>query len=125
MAAPKAPHGKVFYLLIPTADPQQSADFYQEVFGWFIRESEQGFAFDDSVSQVHGRFTPHLHSAENPGAILYIMVRDASETEKRIVEYGGTVTDPANREEYDILGTFRDPSGNLFGFYEMKEEEEA
>ena len=52
------------------------------------------------------------------------MVQDAESTEPRIAEYGGTVTDPADRDLDDIVGTFRDPAGNLFGFYEMRDEEE-
>lgn len=124
MQVPDAPHGKVLYLLLPAIDVQASATFYQEVFGWFIRETENGVAFDDSVNQVHGRFTTQLQAADNPGFILYIMVQDAESTEPRIAEYGGTVTDPADRDLDDIVGTFRDPAGNLFGFYEMKDEEE-
>lgn len=125
MAVPAAPHGKILYLLIPSTDPEKSAEFYREVFGWSIRETGDGLAFDDSVNQVHGRFTPQLESVDNPGFILYIMVKDADETEQRIAEYGGTVTDPADRDQFDILGAFRDPSGNLFGFYEMKDGDEG
>lgn len=125
MPAPKKPHGKILYLLLPSTDPEVSATFYREVFGWNIRESAEGTAFDDSVNQVHGRFTTQLQAVDNPGAILYIMVQDANETAEKIVEYGGEVTDPADRDVFDILGMFRDPSGNVFGFYEMKEGDEG
>ncbi len=124
MEAPDAPHGKILYLVIPALDIEASARFYEQVFGWHIRETETGVAFDDSVNQVHGRFTTQLEAAENPGFIMYIMVQDAETTEPRIEEYGGTVLDPADRDQQDILGTFRDPGGNLFGFYEMKDEDE-
>lgn len=125
MAIPNPPHGKVLYLLMPAVDPEASARFYEEVFGWNIRESDEGIAFDDSVNQVHGRFTTQLESVDNPGFILYIMVKDAEETEKRIEKFGGQVTDPADREQFDIIGAFRDPAGNLFGFYEMKDGDEG
>lgn len=125
MAAPKKPHGKILYLLLPSTDVEASATFYREVFGWNIRETGDGIAFDDSVNQVHGRFTNQLEAADNPGFILYIMVKDASETEQRIAEFGGEVTDPADRDNFDILGMFRDPAGNLFGVYEMKEGDEG
>lgn len=125
MAAPDAPHGKILYLLLPAIDVEASATFYREVFGWNIRETEDGIAFDDSVNQVHGRFTNQLDSVDNPGFLLYIMVQDAGSTEKRIVEYGGEVVDPADRDTFDILGSFRDPAGNLFGFYEMKDGDEG
>jgi predicted enzyme related to lactoylglutathione lyase len=126
MAELTPPHGKILYLLIPSTDPEVSATFYKEVFGWNIRTyTEGGLAFDDSVNQVHGRFTTQLQAVDNPGFILYIMVQDADETERRIAEFGGTVTDPADRDNFDIIGTFRDPGGNLFGFYEMKEGDEG
>lgn len=121
MPAPQKPHGKILYLLLPAIDIEASANFYREVFGWNIRESESGVAFDDSVNEVHGRFTTQLEAADNPGFILYIMVQDAEATEPRIEEFGGVVTDPANRDTFDIVGTFRDPAGNLFGFYEMRD----
>ena len=125
MAAPPIPHGKILYLLIPSVDVEASATFYREVFGWTIRQTDDGIAFDDSVNQVHGRFTTQLESVENPGAILYIMVKDAEETEQRIAEFGGVVTDTADRDQFDILGMFRDPAGNAFGFYEMKDGDEG
>lgn len=124
MAAPSAPHGKILYLLLPATDVQASATFYREVFGWDIREMESGVAFDDSVNQVHGRFTTQLDAVDNPGFVLYIMVKDADSTETRIEEYGGVVLDPADRDSFDVVGTFRDPGGNLFGFYEMRDGDE-
>lgn len=123
MASSNEHHGKIFYLLLPAIDEQASATFYQEVFGWNMRETETGIAFDDSVNDVHGRFTTQLEAADNPGFILYIMVQDAEATEPRIEEFGGVVLDPADRDSFDILGTFRDPAGNLFGFYEMRDRD--
>lgn len=126
MAEFEKPHGKILYLLIPSLDPEVSAEFYKNVFGWNIRVyTEGGLAFDDSVNQVHGRFTTQLQAVDNPGFILYIMVQDAGETERLIAEFGGEVIDPADRDVFDIIGTFRDPAGNLFGFYEMKDGDEG
>lgn len=125
MPAPEKPHGKILYLLLPARDPEVSATFYREVFGWNIRSTEDGISFDDSVNQVHGRFTTQLEAVDNPGFLLYIMVQNAEETEPRIQEYGGSVTDPADRDKFDLVGTFRDPGGNLFGFYEMMDTDEV
>lgn len=125
MSIPQPPHGKILYLLLPCKNARQSGHFFQEVFGWNLRETHQGLSFDDSVNHVHGRFTDQLQAVDNPGFILYIMVQNAEETEKRIAEFGGEVLDSADRDAFDILGTFRDPGGNLFGFYEMKEGDEG
>lgn len=124
MAAPNKPHGKILYLLLPAVDEKASATFYSEVFGWNIRETDEGLGFDDSTNDVHGQFSTQLQAVDDPGFLLYIMVQDAEETSLRIAEFGGTVTDPADRDVQDLVGTFRDPAGNLFGFYEMDDSDE-
>lgn len=113
-------HGKILYMLIPSRDSEESARFYQGVFNWNIRFTDEGISFDDAVDNVHGRFVEDMEPAEHPGFILYLMVDGADETEAAIVEHGGEVVDPADRDKFDVLGLFRDPTGNVFGFYEMK-----
>ena len=45
--------GKVCYLEMPATDIARSAEFYQRVFGWRIRERGEGTtSFDDTVNEV-------------------------------------------------------------------------
>lgn len=53
--APTFGNGKICYIEIPAKDIARSADFYKRVFGWNIRESDEGgTSFDDSVGEVSG-----------------------------------------------------------------------
>jgi len=48
--SPTATNGKICYLEIPAADVQSSAKFYEQVFGWRLRERGDGeLAFDDAT----------------------------------------------------------------------------
>lgn len=112
-------HGKVCYIIMPSNDPQRSADFYRAVFGWNVRSHDDGtLAFDDTVGQVSGMWVTDRKAVDNPGAEVHIMVRDADAVERAIVECGGTLVWRAGPEEAEVYGTFRDPSGNLFGYYQ-------
>lgn len=121
MTDPGYAHGKICYIIMPSNDPEQSASFYRDVFGWNTRSHDDGtLAFDDSVGQVSGMWVTDRKAVEHPGAELHIMVRDADAVERDIVEHGGTLVWRAGPEEREVYGTFRDPSGNLFGYYQQR-----
>ena len=47
--------GKICYIEIPAVDVRRSAEFYEKVFGWRIRQRGDGsVAFDDTTGQVSG-----------------------------------------------------------------------
>jgi predicted enzyme related to lactoylglutathione lyase len=49
--------GGVTYLHIPTEDPRSTAAFYEEVFGWSIRDAHSDSpAFTDGTGHVIGHF---------------------------------------------------------------------
>jgi predicted enzyme related to lactoylglutathione lyase len=58
------------------------------------------------------------HPVDNPGTEVHIMVGNADATERAIVEKGGTLVWRSGANEPEVYGTFRDPSGNLFGYYQ-------
>lgn len=120
MSEPAFAHGKICYIIMPSNDPQGSARFYCDVFGWNTRAHDDGtHAFDDSVGQVSGMWVTDREAVEHPGAEVHIMVRDAAETEHDIVANGGSHIWRSGPEDHEVYGTFRDPSGNLFGYYEQ------
>ena len=52
---PTLTNGKVCYVEIPAVDVRRSAEFYEKVFGWRIRQRGDGsIAFDDTVGEVSG-----------------------------------------------------------------------
>lgn len=121
MSEPHFAHGKICYLMVPSRDPRESARFYQSVFNWSVRERGDGsLTFDDAVGQVSGTWMTDREPADNPGTVIHIMVRNAADVERAIVEHGGTLVWKAGPEEPEVYGTFRDPDGNLFGYYQER-----
>jgi len=50
-------NGKICYIEIPATDVARSAEFYECVFGWNIRTSNDGStSFDNGVGEVSGRW---------------------------------------------------------------------
>ena len=50
---PTLANGKICYIELPARDIAGSAEFYQRVFGWHVRQRGDGStAFDDSVNEV-------------------------------------------------------------------------
>lgn len=119
MTEPTFAHGKICYIIMPSTNPRRSAAFYREVFGWHIRSHDDGtLAFDDAVGQVSGMWVTDRKAADDPGAEVHVMVRDADEVEAAIVAHGGALVWRSGPEETEVYGTFRDPAGNLFGYYQ-------
>jgi predicted enzyme related to lactoylglutathione lyase len=49
---PTVANGKICYIEIPATDIARSAEFYEKVFGWHIRQRGDGStAFDDGVGE--------------------------------------------------------------------------
>ena len=114
-------NGKICYIEIPAADVQRSADFYQKVFGWNVRQRGDGsLAFDDGVGQVSGTWTPRFPAAGRPGLMVYIMVDDAAAACDAVVAHGGEVVQPIGADAPEITARFRDPGGNVIGLYQQR-----
>ncbi len=112
--------GKICYIEIPAVDVAQSAQFYQQVFGWHVRQRDDGSnAFDDSVGEVSGTWVTGRPPLNNPGLLVSIMVANAATTIAAIIAAGGEITQPVNPEEHEIYAHFRDPAGNILGIYQQ------
>jgi hypothetical protein len=114
-----ARHGHVSYLEIPALDPEQSAAFYEAVFGWEIGRRDNGDrSFDDRSGNVIGRWkTGRLVSAE-PGLLPFIYVDGIDAIVERIRSSGGRVVREPYAEGNLWVATFRDPAGNLMGIWQ-------
>jgi len=112
-------HGKICYLILPAASPEDSATFYSSVFEWSTRRHDDGtLAFDDPTGGVSGMWVTGKPAATDPGMEVHIMVRDAAATEEAIVAAGGSIVQPADPTQGEVWGLFRDPYGNLLGYYQ-------
>ena len=115
---PTLGNGKICYIQIPATDIERSADFYQHVFGWNIRQGEHGTAFDDGVGEVSGEWVLDRPPAGQPGLLVYIMVNSVAATVELIMANGGEIVQPVGGDAPEITARFRDPGGNVIGIYQ-------
>jgi uncharacterized protein len=116
---PNYANGKICYIEIPATDIQRSAEFYERLFGWSIRQRGDGStAFDDTVNEVSGTWVIGRPAATNPGLLIYIMVDSVAETVDAVIANGGEIAQPIGAEAPEITARFRDPAGNIIGLYQ-------
>ena len=112
--------GKICYLEIPAIDISASAQFYQQVFGWHIRQRDDGStSFDDTVGGVSGMWVSGRQPSNVPGLIVSIMVASAATTIEAIIAAGGKIVQPVNPDEHEVYALFQDPEGNILGIYQQ------
>lgn len=117
---PTLSNGKICYIEIPAIDVQRSAEFYEKVFGWRIRQRGDGaIAFDDTTGEVSGTWITGRPPATSPGLLLYIMVDSVAATIDSVVAHGGELVQPIGADAPEITARFRDPAGNVIGLYQQ------
>ena len=122
--SPSSPNyrtGKICYIEMPAIDISKSAQFYQRVFGWQVRQRGDGSAaFDDTTGGVSGTWVPGRSPSTDPtGLIVSIMVANAATTIEAIVAEGGEIVQPVNPDEQEVYALFRDPAGNILSIYQQ------
>ena len=117
--APTLAKGKICYVEMPASDVHRSAEFYEKVFGWGIRQRGDGaIAFDDSIGEVSGTWVLGRPPAAVPGLLIYIMVDSVAATLDAIRANGGEIVQPIGSDAPEITARFRDPGGNVLGLYQ-------
>jgi uncharacterized protein len=100
-------------------DITRSAEFYERVFGWNIRQRSDGHtAFDDGVGEVCGEWVVGRKPANDPGLLVYIWGESVAATLETIVANGDEVVQPMGGDAPEITARFRDPGGNVIGIYQ-------
>lgn len=118
---PTYANGKICYIEIPATDVQRSAEFYEKLFGWSIRQRGDGStAFDDTVGEVSGTWVRGRPPATTPGLLIYIMVDSVAKTVDAVIANGGEITQPIGVDAPEITARFRDPAGNVIGLYQQR-----
>jgi predicted enzyme related to lactoylglutathione lyase len=117
------PTGKICYVEIPATDPRRSADFYEQVFGWRIRQRGDGaIAFDDPTGEVSGAWVTGRGPSPEPGLLLYIWVDSVAEAIDAVTAHGGEIVQPLGVDAPELTARFRDPGGNVIGLYQEPEQ---
>ena len=116
---PTLANGKICYVELPALDIQRSAEFYEKVFGWRLRQRGDGsIAFDDAAGEVSGTWVTGRPPA-TPGLLIYIMVDSVAATIDTLIAHGGELVQPIGADAPEITARFRDPAGNVIGLYEQ------
>jgi predicted enzyme related to lactoylglutathione lyase len=116
---PTLSNGKICYLEIPAIDVSVSVSFYQQVFGWQVRQRGDGsIAFDDTVGEVSGTWVTGRRPSPEPGILIYIMVDSVAAAIEAVVAGGGKIVQPIGMDAPEITARFSDPAGNVFGLYQ-------
>ena len=114
-------HGRVAYVQIPAADPRASAAFYQQVFGWSVRDNDRPdqVSFTDATGDMIGSWTTtKAPSADGVGVTLHIYVHGLDATLARLVAEGAEIVKEPYPEGDLWVATFRDPAGNVVGIWQ-------
>ncbi len=114
------PRPRLCYLEIPAIDVQQSATFYENVFGWNIRNRDGGRPSFDDESGVSGAFTTSLAVAREPGLLPSIWVDSIDDTVARVAANRCEVAEGPHLDSPGgaWIARFRDPAGNVIGLYQ-------
>src|SRR5438876_9435326 len=116
---PTLANGKICYVEIPANDVGRSAEFYEKVFGWRIRQRGDGsIAFDDTTGEVSGTWVTGRSPATSPGLLFYIMVDSVAATIESVIAHGGELVQPIGADAPEITARLRDPAGNVIGLYQ-------
>jgi predicted enzyme related to lactoylglutathione lyase len=114
-----ARHGHVSYLEIPAVDAEQSAAFYEAIFGWTIHRRDTGRrSFDDGSGDLSGAWVTGRAASSEPGLLPYIYVDHIDTVVARVTARGGEIVKPPFPEGDLWVATFRDPAGNLMGIWQ-------
>ena len=116
---PTLANGKICYIEIAAIDINRSADFYAKIFGWRIRQRDDGhIAFDDATGEVSGTWVINRKPSPEPGLLIYIMVDSVAETIEKVIVNGGRLVQPIGADAPEVTARFSDPAGNVIGLYQ-------
>jgi predicted enzyme related to lactoylglutathione lyase len=110
----------ISYLRIPATDPQASAAFYGDVFGWTVNADRPDPSFEDGSGHVIGHLVPDAAVSGEAGVRPYVYVESVDDTLQRVSDQGGALVEAPYAEGDLRVATFRDPAGNVIGVWQRE-----
>jgi len=115
------------WIEIRTDDIEETAKFYENLFGWKIVAKEIAEGFDVWIFDTAGE--PRLQNlrrggiwlrpkGEPLGVVVYVVVEDIETILKKVTKLRGKVVTPKTPQGPAYRAYFTDPGGNLFGLWE-------
>jgi predicted enzyme related to lactoylglutathione lyase len=112
---------QIVHVEISSKNREESAVFYQNVFGWEVQHiPEMNYAtFRTGQDEVGGGFNPVGEDYPAGTVIVYINTNDIQASLKKISECGGQVLfQPMPIPGVGLFAQFKDPSGNTLALLE-------
>lgn len=114
---------------IKTKNIEETANFYESLFGWKIIEKETAEGLDVWIFDTGSE--PRVQNlqrggiwlrpeGEPLGVVVYIVVDDIKSVLKKVTKLGGKVVTPKTPQGPNFRACFTDLSDNLFGLWEEK-----
>ena len=113
----------IVHIEIPTSDSKVSADFYEKLFGWGIKRSEEMdyTMFDGDggpgggFTKIGGEYGDHVQVGH---VLIYINSEDIEADLKQAEALGGSIVQPKMEiPQTGWFGLFTDPTGNTVALY--------
>lgn len=108
----------ISYLRVPAKDPQTSAAFYRDVFGWRVDADRRDPSFEDGSGHVIGHLVPDAAVSGDAGVRPYVYVDSVDDTLQRVLDHGGAPVEAPYPEGNLRVATFSDPAGNVIGVWQ-------
>jgi uncharacterized protein len=100
----------ISYVRIPAKDPQASAGFYCDVFGWTVDAARADPSFEDGSGHVIGHFIADAAVSGDACVRPYVYVESVDDTLERVSARGGVPVQTPYAEGDLRVATFRDPA---------------
>jgi len=111
---------RVVHVEIPTKDPQASAKFFTDAFGWELQHLTEPVPYTTGRTGNIGVGLPQMGDNLHPGqVVIYIESEDIEADLKKVESLGGKTIMP--KDEVPGMGwlaMFTDPDGNTLAFWQ-------
>jgi predicted enzyme related to lactoylglutathione lyase len=116
---PTLGNSKICYIQLPAINIDDSAAFYQKVFGWKVRKRSGGnITFDDGIGEVSGTWVLGREPSTEQGLVVSIMVDNVEETIALLEAGGSKIVFKKDLGGGQFMAWFTDPAGNILGIYQ-------
>jgi uncharacterized protein len=110
---------QIVHVELPSTDPQASAQFYADLFGWkIVTAPGMDYIMFDPEAQPGGGFPAADDVYAIGGAVVHVTTDDIETSLSQVQSLGGQTVVP--KTEIPGMGwfaVFSDPSGNKVGLY--------
>lgn len=109
----------IVHIEIPTQNGKESAEFYEQLFGWHITRDEQlDYTMFDTHEGPGGGFSPLGENLQVGDVLIYIHSDDIEADLMKAEALGGEIVMPKGEiPNTGWFGMFKDPTGNVIGLY--------